>query len=89
MAKDDSTVYIANLPWRTTEDDLVALFEEIAPVVDARIIQDRKTGRSCGYGFLELPSPECATRVVATMNGREFGGRLLVVSRANPRAPRS
>ena len=88
MAKDDSTIYVANLPWETTEDDLVALFEEIAPVVDARIIQDRRTGRSCGYGFLELPSPECATRAVETMNGREFRGRLLVVSPAHPRASR-
>ena len=88
MPRHLATVYAANLPWRTTEDDLVGLFEEFGPVVNVRVIQDRETGRSCGYGFVELSDPESASRAVAALNGREFRGRRLVLSRARPKPPR-
>jgi RNA recognition motif-containing protein len=83
-----ATVYVGNLPWSTTEDDLAALFAEFCSVVDVRVIQDRLTGRSRGYGFVELPSPEDVARVVRALNGRRFNGRILVVSPARPKPRR-
>ena len=83
-----ATVYVGNLPWSTTEDDLAALFAEVCSVVDVRVIQDRGTGRSRGYGFVELPSPEDVARVVGALNGRRFNGRVLVVSPARPKPTR-
>lgn len=80
-----ATVYVGNLSWSTTEDDLAALFEEYCAVVDVRVIQDPTTGRSCGYGFVELRDPEEVPRVVAALNGRGFDGRTLVVSPARPK----
>jgi RNA recognition motif-containing protein len=83
-----ATVYVGNLPWSTTEDDLAALFAEFCPVVNARVIQDRLTGRSRGYGFVELPGPEHVPVVVASLSGRQFNGRILVVSAARPKPSR-
>jgi RNA recognition motif-containing protein len=83
-----ATVYVGNLPWSTTEDDLVALFAEFCPVVNVRVIQDRLTGRSRGYGFVELSGPEHVPVVVASLNGRQFNGRVLVVSAARPKPSR-
>lgn len=89
MPRHTATVYVGNLPWQTTEDDLAALFEgEFGPVIDVRIIQDPVTGRSRGYGFVELASREHVPRVVASLNGCEFNGRALVVCVARPRPPR-
>lgn len=88
MGRHISTVYIANLPWRTTEDELVALFSEFGVVQDARVIQDPATGRSRGYGFVELDSVDCVERAVSTLNGRDFNGRRLLVSPARPKRPR-
>jgi len=89
VSRHTATVYIGNLPWQATEDDLAALFaEEFGPVIDVRVIQDPITGRSRGYGFVELPSHEHVPRAVASLNGCEFNGRALVVSAARPRPPR-
>ena len=88
MSGHRATVYVGNLPWSTTEDDLVALFAEFCPVVNVRVIQDRLTGRSRGYGFVELPGPEHVPVVVASLNGRQFNGRILVVSAARPKPSR-
>ncbi len=85
MGRDVSTVYVANLPWRTTEDDLVELFAEFGAVVDVRVIQDPATGRSRGYGFVELETTESMERALASLNGREFNGRRLLVSPARPK----
>ena len=89
MEQDTSTVYVANLPWRTTEDELAALFEEFGPVVGVRVIQDSVTGRSRGYGFVELSTPEAAERAIASLNGREFAGRKLVLGPAEPKRRKS
>jgi RNA recognition motif-containing protein len=83
-----STVYVANLPWRTTEDGLAPLFQGLGQVLDVRVIQDPATGRSRGYGFVELASAEEAARAVENLNGVELGGRPLVVGFARPRPPR-
>ena len=88
MPSDIGTLYVANLPWRTTEDDLAALFQEFGPVVDVRVIQDPATGRSRGYAFVELANSDHVPRAVVSLNGREFNGRRLVVSPARPKRPR-
>jgi len=84
----EATVYVGNLPWQTTEDDLAALFADYGPIVDARVIQDRVTGRSCGYGFVQLSSPDLVPRACAELNGRDYRGRSLLVSPARPKPPR-
>jgi RNA recognition motif-containing protein len=84
----ETTVYVGNLPWDTTEDDLAHLFSDFGPVVDARVIQDRVTGRSSGYGFVELSSREQAARACNALDGHVFKGRSLLVSPARPKPPR-
>jgi len=88
MEKHDTTVYVGNLPWKATEDDLLALFREHGPIVDVRIIQDPATGRSRGYGFVEFDGAALVARAVALLNGKEFQGRPLLVSLARPKPAR-
>jgi RNA recognition motif-containing protein len=88
VRRASATVYVGNLPWRTTEDDLSRLFQGCGPVVDARIIQDPCTGRSRGYGFVELPSVLHAQKAIARLHGAELRGRILTVRAANPKPPR-
>jgi predicted RNA-binding protein YlqC (UPF0109 family) len=79
MSRDEPTVYVANLPWDTTEDDLVRLFGQLVTVVDARVIQDLQTGRSRGYGYAKLATLDQVSAVCATLNGCRFNGRCLEV----------
>ena len=88
MERHAATVYIANLPWRTTEDELGELFAGFGKVVDVRVIQDPVTGRSRGYGFVELEDSESVEQAVAALNGREFNGRRLLASPARPKRTR-
>lgn len=88
MERHAATVYVANLPWRTTEDELGELFAAFGPVVDVRVIQDPVTGRSRGYGFVELQGEELAGKAVSALNGAEFNGRRLLVSPARPKRTR-
>lgn len=88
MQREHATVYVGNLPWRSNEDDLVSLFRDVGTILDVRVIQDVVTGRSRGYGFVELSDPEEARRAVAQLNGREFNGRILIVSPARPKPRR-
>ena len=88
MCRDSSTLYVANLPWRTTEDELADLFGEFGRVTDVRVIQDPVTGRSRGYGFVELADQRAARHAVDALNGHEYNGRRLVVSPARPKRPR-
>lgn len=78
------TLYVGNLPWATTEEDLVAAFSAHAKVISARIITDRETGRSRGFGFVEVEAAD-AEAAIAAMNGTLFGGRPLTVNEAQPR----
>lgn len=87
MGKHEATVYVGNLPWRTTEDDLARLLQPFGPVLDARVIQDPVTGRSRGYGFVELSSSEHAARAVSELNGMMLDGRPLTVGPARPKRP--
>ncbi len=86
MSDHEAAVYVANLPWDTTEDDLVWLLGQFADVGNARIIQDRETGRSRGYAFFDLAAVEQVAAVCATLDSCRFNGRLLQVrpARAKP-----
>jgi RNA recognition motif-containing protein len=81
------TLYVGNLPWSTNEDDLASAFSAYGDVKSSRIITDRETGRSRGFGFVEV-ADEDAEKVVEAMNGAEFGGRQITVNEAKPRQGR-
>jgi RNA recognition motif-containing protein len=76
-------IYVGNLSFRTTEDDLAGLFQQVGPVETVSIITDRDTGRSKGFGFVTM-SDEDAEKAIAQFNGSEFGGRSLTVNEARP-----
>jgi RNA recognition motif-containing protein len=82
------TVYIGNLPWSATEDDLSALVSPHATVLSARVATDRDTGRSRGFGFVEVEDAQIQTAVDALQN-MEMDGRVLTVNEAKPREPRA
>ncbi len=84
-------LYIGGIPYSTTEDDLKALFAEIGEVTSSAIIIDKMTGRSKGFGFIEMAKDAEADKAIAEMNGKDFQGRTLTVNEARPleeRAPR-
>ena len=76
-------VYVGNLPFRTTEEDLANLFSQVGPVESVSIITDRDTGRSKGFGFVSMGSDD-ADKAIAQFNGTEFNGRALTVNEARP-----
>jgi cold-inducible RNA-binding protein len=81
-------MYVGNLSYQTTETDLTSLFEQVGPVESVNIITDRDTGRSKGFGFVEM-SNEDAEKAIAQFNGTEMNGRALTVNEARPREERS
>lgn len=82
-------IYVGNLPWATTSSDLEAMFREYGDVASAEVIMDRETGRSRGFGFVQMPSNEAADQAMNALNGKDVNGRPLVVNEARERAPRS
>jgi len=81
-------IYVGNLSYQTTEGDLANLFEQVGQVDSVNIITDRDTGRSKGFGFVEM-SVEDAEKAIAQFNGTEIDGRTLTVNEARPREERS
>jgi RNA recognition motif-containing protein len=81
-------IYVGNLSYQTTENDLAALFEQVGQVDSVNIITDRDTGRSKGFAFVEM-STEDAEKAIAQFNGTEVNGRALTVNEARPREERS
>lgn len=81
------TLYVGNLPWSISEQELSTAFEAHAPVISARIISERETGRSRGFGFVEVEDND-APKVIKEMNGFQLGGRSLIVNEARPKAAR-
>ena len=75
-------LYVGNLPFSTTASELEELFGSFGEVVDARVITDRETGRSRGFGFVELDSEEAAQKAVSELNDSELEGRRIVVDAA-------
>ena len=81
-------LYVGNLPYRMTEDELAAVFAEVGEVVDVNIIMDRETGRSKGFAFVEMAEEEAAQMAISQFNGAEVGGRTIKVAEAKPRPTR-
>ncbi|HVW82927.1 MAG TPA: RNA-binding protein [Candidatus Paceibacterota bacterium] len=81
-------LYVGGIPYRSTEDDLKKAFEAAGNVVSASIISDRMTGRSRGFGFVEMASPAEAQAAIDLLDGKDFDGRMLSVSFARPQGER-
>ena len=81
-------IYVGNLAWQMTEDELYDLFAAHGEVTRATIISDRDTGRSKGFGFVEMTNDEEGKAAIESLNGQELKGRNLTVNEARPRAPR-
>jgi RNA recognition motif-containing protein len=81
-------LYVGNLSFRTTSEDLREAFATVGTVESATVIEDRDTGRSRGFGFVEMATPEEAAAAIEQFNGKDFGGRNLTVNEAKPRADR-
>lgn len=79
-------IYVGNLSYATTEDDLRQAFEAFGQVTSASIIKDKFTGQSKGFGFVEMPSQEEAKAAIIANNGKELKGRNLSVNEARPRS---
>lgn len=79
-----TTLYVGNLPWNTTADELGEFFGQYGQIESSRIITDRETGRSRGFGFIEVDEAD-ATRLAEELNGKDFGGRPLTVNEAKPK----
>lgn len=82
-------LYVGNLLYETTDEDLKQTFSAAGNVVSATIIRYRDTGRSKGFGFVEMETEEAAQKAIDTLNGQDFKGRKLVVSEARPPKPRN
>ncbi|MDR2084625.1 MAG: RNA-binding protein [Bacteroidales bacterium] len=82
-------IFIGSLPYKVKDSDLKQLFEEYGEVNSAKVITDRQTGRSKGFGFVDMPDDELAKRAINELNGTEIQGRTIVVNEANEREERS
>lgn len=84
----NNKLFVGGISWETTEDSLRELFSKAGKVVSARIITDRQTGKSKGFGFVEMETAEEAKKATAEFNGKELDGRKLTVNEARPQEPR-
>jgi len=80
-------LYVGNLSYGATSDDLQVLFERFGPVRSAQVLSDRETGRSRGFGFVEMDNDGDADAAIAGVDGTEHDGRRLTVNEAQPRTP--
>ncbi len=79
------TIYIGNIPYSMKEQDLMQAFQEFGPVESAKVIIDKKTKRSKGYGFVDMKNEDDEAAAIESVNGRDLGGRKVKVSKANPK----
>jgi RNA recognition motif-containing protein len=84
----ESKLYVGNLPYTTTDEDLRTLFAQVGAVTSATVIKDRETGRSKGFGFVEMETEAEAEQAISQFNGFAFNGRPLKVNPARPPEPR-
>lgn len=82
-------IYIGNLPYSSSEEDLKQAFSKFGEVTSAVIITDKSSGRSKGFGFVEMSSDEAAQNAINSLNGQDFQGRTVKVNQAQPRANRA
>lgn len=85
---DTVKIYVGNLSFRATDDDLRAAFEPYGEVVSARVIKDKETGRSRGFGFVEMPSQDEGNSAIEKVNNTEIVDRAVRVNEAQERPPR-
>ncbi len=78
-------IYVGNLSWSMTDDDLSNLFSQYGTVSSAKILKEKNTGRSKGFGFVEMEDEEAAKTAIATLNESEVQGRKLIVNESQPR----
>jgi cold-inducible RNA-binding protein len=81
-------LYVGGIPYSTTDSDLKAHFEAAGEVISAVVIMDKMTGRSKGFGFVEMADGAAGSQAIDMFNGKDFGGRNLTVSEARPMEPR-
>lgn len=81
-------LYVGNLDYSVTDDQLSDLFAQAGSVASAVVITDRHSGRSKGFGFIEMSSDEEAKKAIEMLNGKDFQGRKIIVNEARPREPR-
>jgi len=81
-------IYVGNLPFSTTDTELEDMFTQFGQITRAAVITDRETGRSRGFGFVEMENEEEGKKAISEMNEKDFDGRQLTVNEARPRAPR-
>jgi RNA recognition motif-containing protein len=79
-----ATIYVGNLNYRSTENDLGTLFSEYGNVESVKIIMDKMTGRAKGFAFVEMPNEEEATRAIEALHEKEFMTRKILVNKARP-----
>ena len=82
-------LYVGNLSFETSSNDLQTMFAQTGTVESVSLIEDRETGRSRGFGFVEMSTKEEGAAAIAKFNGHELGGRELKVNAAKPREPRA
>jgi len=82
-------IFVGNLSFNTSEDELRKLFEAYGRVDRVSILTDRETGRSRGFGFVEMSNPDEGERAIVGLNGSQFGGRTINVNEARPKAERA
>ncbi|UCD32498.1 MAG: RNA-binding protein [Desulfobacterales bacterium] len=82
-------IYVGNLSYNITEDSLRSMFEEFGEIESTKVIMDRFTGRSKGFGFVEMPSNSEADQAIKSLNGKFIKGRNIKVNQANPGGKRS
>ncbi|MGH7249754.1 MAG: RNA recognition motif domain-containing protein [Minisyncoccia bacterium] len=83
-----TNLFVGSIAYNATDDDLQNFFAAAGSVVSAKVIMDRETGRSKGFGFVEMGSDEEAQKAVKELNGKELNGRAVVVNEARPREER-
>lgn len=81
-------IFVGNLAFSATENDLRQLFEPYGAVEKIQVVTDRETGRSRGFGFVEMPDSRAAKAAIEGLQGKQFAGRTLTVNEAKPREPR-
>ena len=81
-------IYVGNLLFDVTESDLKALFEPFGQVTEIRLVMDKFTGKSKGFGFIEMPSKEEAEKAIEGLNGKDMKGRAMTVNEAKPKTDR-
>jgi RNA recognition motif-containing protein len=89
MTKSARRIFVGSLPWSVTSEQLKSLFSRVGTVTDAVVLTDKQTGKSKGYGFVEMDSNEELDTAIAKFNGYEMQGRSLVVNAAEPKSPKT